>query len=188
MAMWSHKWFRSVVVVVAVFVSSRTASAQQLSVALSLDATSYTGDAYESTDGDQGGEVAVGYEMSTGFHLAGGVFVGKFDEPISDPSFTAVSLFAEPSWIFRRTARVRPLIGTRVAWEHQRVGDQNDGLWAYGWSVAGVGGVLVRLGEPVSVGVRAVVSGLNLERENDSSRNGLRFQIGGTFVLTWPLR
>jgi hypothetical protein len=80
------------------------------------------------------------------------------------------------------------LIGTRVAWEHQRVGDQNDGLWAYGWSVAGVGGVLVRLGEPVSVGVRAVVSGLNLERENDSSRNGLRFQIGGTFVLTWPLR
>ena len=155
---------------------------------MSIDATSYGGDAYATTDGDRGGEVAVGFEMSRGLRLVGGVFVGKFDEPISDPSFTAVSVFFEPSWILRRTARVRPIVGARVAWEHQRVGDQSDGLWAYGWGVAGVGGVLVRLGQPVSVGLRTVVSALNIERGNGSSRNGLRFQLGATFVLSWPLR
>jgi hypothetical protein len=54
--------------------------------------------------------------------------------------------------------------------------------------VGGLAGVLVRLGEPISVGARAVVSGLNMERENGTSRNGLRVQLGGTVVLTWPLQ
>ena len=165
-----------------------TAAAQELSLVMTLDATSYKGDPYESTRGDRGGEVSFGYETSRGLRLGAGVFVGKFDEPVSDPSFTAVSIFVEPSWVFRRTARVRVVLGTRVAWEHQRAGDQSNGLWAYGWGVAGVGGVLVKLGQPVSVGLRTVVSGLNMDRENETSRNGLRLQIGGTFVLTWPLR
>jgi hypothetical protein len=173
---------------VALFVASAgAAAAQELSVLLSLDATSYDGDAYTATDGDRGGEVAVGIQMSR-LRFTGGVFVGKFDEPISDPSLTALSLFFEPAWMFRRSARVRPVIGPRAAWEHQRVGDQSAGLWAYGWSVGGLAGVLVRLGEPISVGARAVVSGLNMERENGTSRNGLRVQLGGTVVLTWPLQ
>jgi hypothetical protein len=166
---------------------STAASAQELSLAVSLDASSYKGDAYQATDGDRGGEVAVGFETSRGLRLAGGVFVGKFDEPISDPSFTAVSLFFEPSWTFRPRARIRPFAGARVGWEHQRVGEQSNGLWAYGWGVAGVAGVLVRLGEPVSVGLRTVVSGLNVDRGDGASRNGVRVQLGGTFVLTWAL-
>ena len=71
------------------------ASAQELSLAVSLDASSYKGDAYQTTDGDRGVEVAIGYETLRGLRFSGGVFVGKFDEPISDPSFTAVSLFFE---------------------------------------------------------------------------------------------
>jgi hypothetical protein len=174
---------------VALFlVWSAVVSAQELSLALSLDGTSYKGDAYQTTDGDRGGEVAIGFETSGGLRLSGGFFFGKFDEPISDPSFTAVSVFFEPSYTFRRSARVRPFAGARVGWEHQRVGEQSNGLWAYGWGVAAVAGVLVRLGEPVSVGVRTVVSGLNLERDDGTSRNGTRVQVGGTFVLTWPLR
>ena len=164
------------------------ASAQELSLAVSLDTSWYSGDAYQSTDGDRAGEVAIGYETSRGLRLSGGVFFGKFDEPISDPSFTAVGLFFEPSWTFRRNSRVRPFAGARVGWEHQRVGDHLNGLWAYGWGLGGVAGVLVRIGDPVSVGVRSVVSGLNLERDNGTSRNGLRVQLGGTFVLTWSLR
>src|SRR5262245_28423990 len=180
--------FTGVWIVAMLLASSGIASAQELSFSVSLDVTIYRGDAYASTDGDRTAEVAVGYEMSRGFRLAGGVLFGKFDEPISDPSFTAVSLFFEPAWVFRPRARVRPVVGTRVAWEHQRVGDQSNGLWAYGWGVAGVAGVLIRLGEPVSVGVRTVVSGLNLERDNGTSRNGMRFHLGGTFILTWTLR
>jgi hypothetical protein len=175
--------------VAAMFLAcSAVASAHELSFAVSLDASSYSGDAYQTTDGDRDGEVAIGFETSRGLRLAGGVFVGKFDEPISDPSFTAVGLFFEPSWTFRRSARVRPFAGARVGWEHQRVGDQSNGLWAYGWGVGGVAGVLVRLGEPVAVGLRTVVTGLNIERDNATSRNGMRVQFGGTFVLTWPLR
>ena len=143
--------------------SASSAFAQELSLSVSLDATRYGGDAYSLTEGDRGGEVALGFETSRGLRLSGGLFVGKFDEPISDPSFTAIAVFFEPAWIFRPTARVRPIIGARVAWEQQRVGDQSNGLWAYGWGVAGVGGVLVRLGDPVSVGARAVVSGLNMD-------------------------
>ena len=174
--------------IVVMLVCGATASAQELSFSLSLDATIYGGDAYKPTNGDRGGELAIAYQMMRGLKLGGGVFVGKFDEPISDPSFTAVSLFFEPAWVFRRTARVRPFVGSRVAWEHQRAGDRSSGLWAYGWSVAGVAGVLVRLGEPVSVGVRTVVSGLNMDREDQTSRNGLRVQVGGSFILTWVLR
>lgn len=174
---------------VAVFLAcSAVASAQELSLALALDATSYRGDAYQRTDGDRGGELAIGFETSRGLRLAGGVFVGKFDEPISDPSFTAISLFFEPSWTFRPRARIQPFAGARISWEHQRVGDQSNSLWAYGWGAAGVAGVLVRLGEPVSVGLRTVVSGLNIERDDGSSRDGMRVQLGGTFILTWPLR
>ena len=170
------------------FACSAGASAQELSLSVSVDASSYRGDAYQTTDRDRGGEVAIGFATSRGLRLAAGVFVGKFDEPVSDPSFTAVSLFVEPTWTFRRKARVRPFAGARVGWEHQRVGDQSNGLWAYGWGVGGVAGVLVRLGEPVSVGLRTVFSGLNIERDNSTSRNGMRVQLGGTFVLTWPLR
>jgi hypothetical protein len=188
-AMSLHKRAFAFSCLLAMFLArGTTASAQELSVAVSLDGTSYSGDAYSTTDGDRAGEVAVGYETARGIRLSGGVFVGKFDEPVSDPSFTAFSIFFEPSWILRRTARVRPLIGARVAWEHQRAGDHSDGLWAYGWGASAVGGLLVRLGEPVSVGLRTVLSGLNMEREDGTSRNGLRFQIGGTFILTWPLR
>jgi len=177
------------VLVVASLLGARTqAAAQELSVALSLDSTSYYGDAYSLTDGDRGGEVAIGYETSRGLRMSGGLFVGSFDEPISDPSFTAIGLFFEPAWVFRHRARVRPILGARVAWEHQRVGDQSNGLWAYGWGAGGVGGVLVRLGEPVSVGVETVLMGLNMDRQDGTSRNGLRFQVGGTFLLTWSLR
>jgi hypothetical protein len=184
-----HRTVSSCAGVAAMFLAcSAVAAAQELSLGVSLDASSYRGNAYQTTDGDRGGEVAIGFETSRGLRLAGGVFVGKFDEPISDPSFTTVSLFFEPSWTFRRNARVRPSAGARVGWEHQRVGEQSNGLWAYGWGVAGVAGVLVRLGEPVSVGLRTVVSGLNIERDNGTSRNGMRVQLGGTFVLTWPLR
>jgi hypothetical protein len=187
--MWPHRGAFASSSVVAVFVAlCAPLSAQELSFAVSLDGTWYGGDAYNMTNGDRAGEVALGYETSRGIRLAGGVFVGKFDEPISDPSFTAVSAFFEPAWIFRRTARVRPLAGARLSWEHQRVGDQSNGLWAYGWGAAGVAGVLVKLGEPVSVGVRTVLSGLNMERGNGASRNGVRLQLGGTFMLTWPLR
>jgi hypothetical protein len=167
--------------------SERTASAQELFVAMSLDGTSYQGDPCISTDGDRAGERAVAVETSRGMRFSGGLFVGKFDEPISDPSFTGVGLFFEPSFVLRRTARVRPVVGARLAWEHQRVGDQSKGLWAYGWSAGGTAGLLSRLGEPVSVGLWTVVSGLNVDRQNGTSRNGLRVQVGATLMLTWPI-
>ena len=168
--------------------SSAPAAAQELSFSVSLDAVSYNGDAYHVTDGDRGVELALGFETSRGIRLTGGVALSKFDEPISDPSFTAVGLFFEPAWVFRRTARIRPFAGARIAWEHQRVGDHTNGLWAYGWGAGGIAGFLVRLGDPVSVGVRTVVSGINAERDDGSSRNGPRVQLGGTLLLTWALR
>src|SRR5262245_21671852 len=144
---------RAGVVAVVLLSSGMAAAAQELSVGLTLDATSYRGDPYASTNGDRGGEVNVGVETSRGLRLGGGLFVGKCDEPVSDASFTAVGLFFEPAWILRRKSRVRLVVGMRVSWEHQRVGDVSNGLWAYGWGVGAVGGVLIRLGEPVTVGV-----------------------------------
>jgi hypothetical protein len=75
-------------------------------------------------------------------------------------------------------ARIRPFAGARLEWEHQRVGEQSNGLWARLGRGRGRR-VLVRLGEPVSVGLRTVVSGLNIERDNGISRNGMRVQLGG---------
>jgi hypothetical protein len=40
--------------------------------------------------------VALGYEMLRGIRLAGGVFIGKFGEPISDPSFKASASSSSP--------------------------------------------------------------------------------------------
>ena len=163
------------------------ATAQILSAELSLDGNSYHGEDRESTNGDRSGEVALKYEWRSGFRLGGGVGIGKFDEPVSDPSFTTVTVFVEPSWVFRRSSRVRPFVGGRVSWEHERVGDQNGGLWAYGCGAGAIGGVAVKLGEPVSVAARVVLTRLDLDRSN-SSHNGVRVAAGGTFALTWPIR
>ena len=162
------------------------ANAQILSAEFSLDGNSYHGSDRESTSGDRSGEVAFKYEFSTGFRLGAGVGIGKFDEPVSDPSFTTVSIFVEPAWTFRRSSRIRPFVGGRVSWEHERVGDQRDGLWAYGWGAGALGGVALRLGEHVSVGGRVIVTWLDLERDA-SSHNGLRLAAGATFALTWPI-
>jgi hypothetical protein len=180
--------FRLSCAVTILLLTTGPAFGQELSLAVSLDTTTYGGDAYDTTEGDVGGEFTLGYETARGLRFASGVFVGKFDEPVSDPSFTAISVFFEPSWAFRPTSRVRPVVGARVGWERQRAGNQSTGLWAYGWGAAGVGGVEVRLGEPVSVGVRTIVTGLNIERDDGSSRNGVRVQVGASLILTWPLR
>jgi hypothetical protein len=163
------------------------ATAQIVSTEFSLDGNSYHGRDRESTAGDRSGEVAFKYEFSSSFRLGAGVGIGKFDEPVSDPSFTTVTVFLEPSWGFRRSSRVRPFVGGRVSWEHERVGDQSSGLWAYGWGAAAIGGVGVKLGDPVSVAARVVLTRLDLERDT-SSHNGVRLAVGATFALTWPIR
>ena len=89
--------------------------------------------------------------------------------------------------MLRRSSRVRPFVGGRVSWEHERVGDQSTGLWTYGWGAGAIGGVAVRLGEPVSVAARVILTRLDLERDA-SSHNGLRLAVGATFALTWPIR
>jgi hypothetical protein len=163
------------------------ATAQILSAEFSLDGNSYHGRDRETTKGDRSGEVAFKYEFRSGFRLGAGVGIGKFDEPVSDPSFTTVNFFLEPSWGLRRSSRVRPFVGGRVSWEHERVGDQNTGLWAYGWGAGALGGVAVKLGERVSVAGRVMLTRLDLERDA-SSHDGLRLAAGATFALTWPSR
>ena len=163
------------------------ATAQIVSAEFSLDGNSYHGRDRESTKGDQSGEVAFKYEFEGGFRLGAGVGIGKFDEPVSDSSFTAVNLVLEPSWGFRPGSRVRPFVGARVSWEHERAGDQSAGLWAYGWGAGALGGVAVKLGERVSVAGRVMLTRLDLERDA-SSHDGLRLASGATFALTWPSR
>jgi len=164
-----------------------SATAQLLSAEFSLDGNSYHGRDRESTQGHRSGEVAFKYEFRSGFRLGTGFAIGKFDEPVSDPSFTMVTVFVEPSWVFRRSSRVRPFVGGRVSWEHERVGEQSGGLWAYGWGAGAIGGVGVKLGEPVSIAGRVILTRLDLERDA-SSHNGLRLAAGATFALTWPIR
>ena len=159
-----------------------TANAQTLSVEFSVDGNSYYGRDRESTDGDRSGEVAFKYQFGSGFRLGAGVAIGKFDEPVSDPSFTTFSLFLEPAWVFRRRGRVRPFVGGRVGWEQERVGDQSHGLWAYGWGAGALGGVAAKLGEHVSVAGRVLVTWLDLARDA-SSHDGVRVTAGVTFAF-----
>jgi hypothetical protein len=169
------------------FCYAGNATAQILSAEFSLDGNSYHGRDRESTNGDRSGEVAFRYEFSSGFRLGAGVGIGKFDEPVSDPSFTTINVFVEPSWVFRRRNRLRPFVGARLGWEHERVGEQSTGLWAYGWGVGAIGGMAVKLGEPVSVAARVVLTRLDLDRDA-SSRKGLRLATGATLALTWSIR
>jgi hypothetical protein len=163
------------------------ATAQILSAEFSLDGNSYHGRDRATTTGDPSGEVAFKYEFKSGFRLGAGVGMGKFDEPVSDPSFTTVTVFVEPSWVLRQSSRVRPFVGGRVSWEHERVGEQSAGLWAYGWGVGANGGVGVKLGEPVSIAGRVMITRLDLERDA-SAHNGLRLAVGATLALMWPIR
>lgn len=163
------------------------ATAQILSAEFSLDGNAHYGRDRESTRGDQSGEVAIKYQFKQGFRLGAGVGIGKFDEPVSDSSFTTVSVLVEPSWVFRPTRRLRPFVGGRVSWEHERVGSQNAGLRAYGWGAGAIGGVALALGEAVSVAGRVSLTGLDVDRDA-SSHDGLRLSAGVTFALTWPMR
>jgi hypothetical protein len=123
------------------------------------------------------------------WQLGAGVFVGKFDHPISDPSFTAIAVFLEGGRIWQLSGRVRALAGGRIAWEHERVGDQSGGLWAYGWSWGPTGGLDVSLTERFFAGATVSWAFLDLGRDAVGteviSRNGHRVATGGRIGLRW---
>jgi hypothetical protein len=163
--------------------------AQELTVAASVSKLTYGGDDYDATNGDRSLDVVMRYRWWRGLQVGGGAFVGKFDHPVSDPSFTSIAVFLESTWLWRPEGRVRPYAGGRVAWEHERVGELDGGLWLYGWSIGPSAGVDVVLTERVFVGMAGWWAALDLGRELTANviedRKGHRFSLGGTFGLRW---
>jgi hypothetical protein len=151
-------------VFIALVGTSIPAVAQELSLTLSVERLTYHGEDYADTDGDRAVEIAFRYQSARGWGIGAGVMVGKFDHPESDPSFTAIAVFAEPTWRWRRQRRLQPFGSGRLAWEHERVGEQHAGLWAYGWSAGPTAGLDVAVTQRVFVGAKATWVMLDMGR------------------------
>jgi hypothetical protein len=166
-------------------ISATRLAAQQLSAAVALPKPFYGGGDYSATHGDWQAEGTVRYAFAAPIRVGVGVGGGKFDEPYSDPSFSSVWLHLEAS--FRSLVRpdLQTWVGARYGWTHERVGDRESGLWAWGWLGGAVGGVDYALSERFGVGVQIDVMLLNLRRDESGvpppgglDREGWRVSVG----------
>jgi Caspase domain len=148
--------------------------------------TAYGSGNYAATSGDWQAEGVVRYLRGL-FRIGVGAEVGKFDEPYSDPSFTAVGVFVEPGLGKPLTDRWTGSVGGRYGWAHERVGNEADGLWAWGWQASIVAGVDYRLGASAAAGLQLEVKHLSLRRDEGPtvpasglSRRGWLYGLGLT--------
>jgi hypothetical protein len=167
--------------------SAVVAEGQPLSFTASALKTTYgTGD-YEATRGDWQAEGVLRYHSHGLFRIGVGAQVGKFDEPYSDPSFTSVGVFVEPALGRAFAERWCGSLGARYGWAHERVGEEVDGLWAWGWQAGLVAGLDYRIAAHTAVGVELDATRLSLERDEGSvippsglGRKGWRYGLGLT--------
>jgi hypothetical protein len=129
--------------------------------------TTYGSGDYGATGGDWQAEGVMRYHTRGSFRVGVGAEVGKFDEPYSDPSFTAVGVFVEPGLAKPLADRWTGSLGGRYGWAHERVGDHADGLWAWGWQASVVLGADYRLGDNAAAGFQLEVTRLSLMRDED---------------------
>lgn len=163
------------------------ARGQPVSFTVAASKTAYGSGDYGQTHGDWRAEVVLRYEARGLFRAGLGAEVGKLDEPYSDPSFTAAGVFGEIGLGKVLADRWSGLLGGRYGWSQERVGDESDGLWAWGWQAGAVAGVDYRVAASTAVGLQAEATHLSLRRDEGLtsppaglSRRGWRFGLGLT--------
>lgn len=166
------------------------ASGQPVSFTVAVSKSAYASGDYGETDGDWRAEGVLRYESRGPLRAGVGVEVGKLDEPYSDPSFTAVSVFGEVGLATALADRWAGRLAARYGWSHERVGDEEDGLWAWGWEAGVVAGADYRLSGSAAVGLQAEATRLSLRRHeavpsppSGLRREGWRFGLGLTLRL-----
>jgi hypothetical protein len=170
--------------------AAHPADGHPVSFTVAASKTAYASGDYGETDGDWRAEGVLRYE-SRGLLRAGlGVEVGKLDEPYSDPSFTAIGVFGEVGLAAALADRWAGLLAARYGWSHERVGEEEDGLWAWGWEAGVVAGVDYRVSGSAAIGLQADATRLSLRRDEEVttppsglSRRGWRFGLGLTLRL-----
>jgi hypothetical protein len=163
---------------------------QGLSATIALGKPFYWGGDFSDTQGDWQAEVTARYHFDGPFRIGIGLGGGKFDEPFSDPSFSSLWLYVEPSLRREIGARLQTWLGARYGWTHERVGDRDGGLWAWGWLGGAGGGMDYALSERVGVGIQVDVMHLDLRRDEDGAlppggldREGWRWSVGPVLKL-----
>jgi hypothetical protein len=116
-------------------------SGAPVSFTAAVSKTGYGSGEYGETDGDWRAEAVLRYESRGLFRAGIGAEVGKLDEPYSDPSFTAVGVFGELGLGKVLANRWSGLLAGRYGWSHERVGEESNGLWAWGWQAGVLAGV-----------------------------------------------
>jgi hypothetical protein len=181
---------RSLLVLAFGIVLPATASAQEVSVSTGLYFATYGGDWYADAEGGKGGEFLVRLRHQTGAQVGVGFTLGAFDQPVlrSDPSLTALSIFAEPAWSWR-AGPVRPFAGGRVSWEHEFVGPDGAGLRFGGWGAGPTAGVQILAIDGLLLGVQMTWQRLHIGRDEASfislRPTGQRFQTTISAALSW---
>ena len=178
---------RAAVLAPALAAVSDPASGQPISFTAAISKTAYGSGDYADTNGDWRAEGALRYEFRNRFHAGVGAEIGKLDEPYSDPSFTAAGIFAELGLGKALGDRWSGLLAGRYGWSHERVGEESDGLWAWGWQAGVVAGVDRRVATSTAVGLLAEATHLSLQRDEHIAsppsglqRRGWRYAVGLT--------
>ena len=127
----------------------------------------YGGGDYALAEGDWQAEATARYHFAGPFGLGAGVTVGKFDDPASDPSFTSVAVYLEPSVDAALSSEFGVWAGGRYGWAHERVGSRERGLWGWGWEAGGAAGVDYALRAGLGIGLQVEAMRLDLARDED---------------------
>ena len=84
------------------------------------------------------------------------------DEAYSDPSISFFWIHVEPSLTTQLTRRSRAWVGVRYGLAHERVGDRDEGLWAWGWLGGVAGGLSYAVNGNIGIGLHVAVMRLDL--------------------------
>lgn len=173
------------IALVGVAAGAESVCAQSLFFGLGVLKTTYAGSDYKSTSGDWQAEGTIGLHVRAPFRVAVGFSGGKLDEPYSDPSFTTVAVFLEPSISGSLGGKWTGALGARWGWAQERVGEQGDGLWAWGWQAGLAGDLLFMVRSSTGVGLRCTAEYLDLRRDEVTpippsglDRQGWRIGLG----------
>jgi hypothetical protein len=166
--------------------------AQSLSMSVAALKTSYSSGQYNDTRGDWNADAVLRLGTWSPLHVGLGVSVGKFDESYSDPSFTAVGAFLEPSVGAVLSENWGGTFALRYGLQQERVGERSDGLWAWGWQAGAVATIDYHLSEETAIGLQLEATRLDLRHDADLplppsgvDRVGWRFGAGA--VLRFPV-
>ena len=166
--------------------------AQSLSMSLAALKTSYSAGQYDETRGDWNAEAVLRLQLWSPVHLGLGVGAGKLDEAYSDPSFTAVGAFLEPSVSAVLNENWGGTFGLRYGLQQERVGEKSNGLWAWGWQAGAAATIDYHLTEGTTIGLQLEATRLDLRHDEDLplppsgvEREGWR--LGAGAVLRFPL-